>query len=1197
MGLTKIELIGFKSFADKETILFENGVTGIVGPNGCGKSNVADAIKWVIGETSAKQLRGSSMTDVIFNGTENRKSVSSCEVSLFFDNKDGAFKQLPFEEVIFTRKLYRDGESAYFINREQARLKDIINNLHDVGISKEGYSIIGQGKVADIMSSKPEDRRAIFEEAVGIAKAKKDKIDSERSLEKTRENIRQQALRVADLEKRLAPKAAAAEKTNEYNRLAKELKFHEINTYIYNYESANGKREVINKKIDEIKEEIFSFTSALNEAQHNYNVHSAEAGSADGQIAELNAVILDKTVGVTKREGEAQVFNERISFLKTEIDRLIKENTSARFSIENLNADDKECDERKKELEKSVADISEQISALNSEISALTLKIDEGEMEQLSAHNKALESAENLAKVMQSLGSLEAEQSVISERQKEVIQKLNELKEKYKQTVFSKEKCETALKEKEELLALYKDKCDKKEQEIAETDDKTEALSEKIYNLNSELSALQSKYNVYQRIKDSYEGYNGVVQRVMKDATTNSSLKNKIKGLVASVINTEKAYEIAIETALGAAAQYVITQTPDDAKYVLEYLKVNKIGRLTCLPLNSVKPRYDAPETRSAKRERGAVGLATELVKFNDEFAPVVQHLLGNTLICQDNDSALRIAKTYRFGFKIVTLDGQVYNPNGSMTGGSVKQTSSGLLSAGQQVGDIEKVLGEKSRLMLDLKKQKDALVEKSDRLFEELNELNSKSSTVKGEVASLKEQLAGISSVYETIKADIDSYTEALKIVNEKLSGLSSQYSDASKGNKMLLEERNAISSDSQKQKENFDALKRQKEELVEKRTLLQTELAEKRQELINIDGEKKKIALSIKGYYEQIEKNNSLIAVDNEKISSAQKDADKKALSEEEQAEIDSLKKELEKLTARKNELNELIRQDEEKRMYLNEQINALNEKRHAQENGLIKIDSDLEFLQEKVYSSYQLDYEECKEFKAEEYNLDEGAQEMKRLRTRINFLGPINPTAPEEYEADNNEYLTLLAQKEDMEKGADDMDKAVKILTEDLQKKFDKGFAQIREYFKTIFKVMFGGGDADLVVEPIEEGEDPLDAGIEIKAQPPGKSLKSISLLSGGEQALTAIAILFAILKLRPLPFCVLDEIEAPLDDANVARFANYLKKFSEDTQFIVITHKKPTMERADALYGVTMPEKGVSKTVSVKITDVDRMGLNK
>ena len=1197
MGLTKIELVGFKSFADKETIVFENGVTGIVGPNGCGKSNVADAIKWVIGETSAKQLRGSSMTDVIFNGTENRKAISYCEVSLFFDNKDNSFKELPFEEVIFTRKLYRDGESAYFINREQARLKDIINNLHDVGISKEGYSIIGQGKVSDIMSSKPEDRRAIFEEAVGIAKAKKNKLETERSLQKTREFIRQQAVRVSDLEKRLAPKAAAAEKTNEFNRLSKELKFHEINNYVYNYESANGKREALNRKIDGIKEEISSFTSALNEAQYQYNQHSAESGSLDGEMATLNAKILDKTVGATQKEGEVKVYNERISFLKTEIDRLIKENTSARFSIENLMNDDKEDGEKRQVLEEEIKVLSEKISDLNSKISSLTIKIDEGELEQESAHNKALESAENLAKVMQSLGSLEAEQSVITARQKEVVEKLNELKEKYKQTVFAKEKCENQLKEKEETLSVYKEKCDKKEQEIASIDDKIESLGEKMFNLNSELSALQSKYSVYSRIKDSYEGYNGVVQRIMKDAKTNSNLNSKIKGLVASVISTEKNYEVAIETALGASAQHVITSTPDDAKYVLEYLKVNKIGRLTCLPLTSVKPRTDMQDTKSAKRERGAIGLATELIRFDEEFRPIVQHLLGNTLICQDTESALRIAKAYRFAFKIVTLDGQVYNPNGSMTGGTVKQNSSGLLSAGQQVGDLEKVIGEKSRLMIDLKRQKDELTSKSESLFEELNSLNESYSTLKQEISDIKEKLAGITTAYDTVKADIDSYTEALKIINEKLSGLSSQYSDASKGNKKLMEERNAISSDSVKQKENFDALKREKDELVEQRTVLQTELAEKRQELINLEGEKKKIAISIKAYQEQIEKNNALISADNQKISDIQKDADKKALSEEEQAELNSLKEELNKLLERKKELNELLKQDEEKRTYLNGQITDLNEKKHVQENGLVKIDSDLEFLGEKVYSSYQLTYPECIEFKQEGYDVENGLQEMKRLRTRINFLGPINPNAPQEYEDDNNEYLTLLAEKEDAEKGADDIDKAVKLITDDLQKRFNQGFSQIRDYFKTIFKVMFGGGDADLCIEPVEEGQDPLDAGIEIKAQPPGKSLKSISLLSGGEQALTAIAILFAILKLRPLPFCVLYEIEAPLDDANVARFANYLKKFSEDTQFIVITHKKPTMERADALYGVTMPEKGVSKTVSVKLTDVDRMGLNK
>ena len=1195
MGLTKIELIGFKSFADKEVIVFEKGVTGIVGPNGCGKSNVSDAIRWVIGETSAKQIRGSSMQDVIFNGTENRKSQSFCEVSLFFDNKEHQFPNLPYEEVIFTRKLYKSGESCYFINREQARLRDIVNNFHDVGVSKDGYSIIGQGKVSDIMSSKPEDRRAIFEEAVGIAKTKKEKNDSQRSLERAKDSIRQHAIRVSDIEKRLAPKAAAAEKTKEFNKLSEELKHHEINTYISNYESANGKREVINGRIALINEQTTALTTSLNQTQYNYNAHSAEINQADGDIARVNAKILEKSIGITQKEGDMKLFNERIGFLNAEIDRLVKENTSARFEIENLISEDKSLNAKKQDCEKNISSLNEKISALNVKINSLSLKINETEQEQESAQNKALQSAESLAKIMQSIGSLEAEQSVLLERQKETVQKVTELKEKFREESIKKQKIEQELAQKETKLSAYRQKSEDKEQEVAQIDNRLEELADKLYTLNSELSGMQSKYNVYSHIKETYEGYNAVVQRLMKDSKNDRTLQSKIKGVVASVISTNKEYEVAIETALGAATQNIITQTPDDAKYILEYLKRNKAGRLTCLPITSVKPRVNALDTKDACSERGAIGLATDLVEYSDEYENVVRFLLGNTLICKDNDSALAIAKRYRFGFKIVTLDGQIYSPNGSMTGGSSKSNQSSLLSVENQVTQMEKFITAKSREMLMLKQRKDELSLKSESLIAELDTINEHMGEVKQEVADLKEKLAVCTATCDNLQADLSGYTEAVKILNERLEQITYKFSDAEKGNEKLQAEREAMAGQSQKQKENIDSVKKEREDLIEQRSEYQAELAKFSQELVSIEAEIARISATIANAKERIIKNNESISADNEIIANLKNDANKKALSEEEQAELASLREELTKLEERKKELNALVKEDEAKRQELSEKISACIEKKHKEEEGLIKIDTDLEYLQDRVYTSYGIGYEECKEFKVEEYDLENGAQEIKRLRTRINFLGPINPTAPEEYEAENSEYLTLLAQKEDMEKAAGDLDQAVKVLSEEMTKQFNKGFGQIREYFKTIFKVLFGGGDADLIIEEVAEGEDPLDAGIEIKAQPPGKSLKSISLLSGGEQALTAIAILFAILKLRPLPFCVLDEIEAPLDDANVARFANYLKKFSEETQFIVITHKKPTMERADALYGVTMPEKGISRTVSVKLTEVEKMDL--
>ncbi len=1189
MNFTKIEIIGFKSFANKTEIRFDHGITGIVGPNGCGKSNVADAIRWVLGEQSAKNMRGTSMQDVIFNGTQNRKALSYCEVSLFFDNSNGIFKSEEYSEVILTRKLFRSGESEYFINKKQRRRIDIVNLLHECGLSKEGYTIIGQNKVTEILSSKPADRRAIFEEAVGIAKTKADRLEAERKLQKTQDNITRFSDICMDLERQLAPLSRQAETARTYNAYAADLKKHEVNAYLYKVENSAGAKSAIQERLDEINKNLASKTEELEKAERLYSESVASQSKLDEEIKKLNEDILEKTVGVESQKGQANLYSQKIEFFNAEIERLKAENQANQAKINEYTSTlaDKKSFNIKAEAE--LDSLVLKTEQLGSRLVALITEINEWESANKIATNKQIESLARLSDIRSSISSLSTEKDVLAKQKTETEEKIEALNTKLstattEKTVLS----ENLLSVNRELASLI-DEIEASENGVKVTNDKVVAVANSIYSLNNSITTLEANEKFYHGLKESFEGFQEAVRRLMAAAKEDKQVEKRIKGVVASILHTEKNYETAIEIALGNAIQNIVTANEDDTKFLIEYLKRNNMGRATFLPLTSVKPRLDSAEALNACREKGALGMAAKFVTYNSCFEPVIRFLLGNTLVCDNLDNATNIARKYRFAFKIVTLEGDVLSPQGSMTGGSRRQNAANILSMDTKLEDIKKNLDNFRAQYEAANKKKKQHEVTLEALRQELEQMKQTQNDKKAEHSVLKEKLSQCETTISETEEEITAYKEVLKAINTRLTEISRKYSDIEEGSQSLEEQSKNNSENKEKDENYYNELKAERDKLVNENTECKTRKASLSSQVESNKAEIARLSEDVSVLRSLIRDNDNNINKDNEIVHKLKSDMESIMLSTEDQQIVNNLREALRKAEIKKERVGLNIETANANKEELNGVINALTQDKLKEEFNLEKVDTDLQNSASRLMDEYNLTYEDCLELKEESYDFRSSNSEIEKLKRKIRGLGPINANAIEDYEAINSVYQDNILQKEDLEKGADDLRKGIAALTEEMTTKFNSGFEIIRSNFRKIFKELFGGGSADLLLD-YENCDDPLEAGVEIVAEPPGKKLQKISLLSGGEMALTAIAILFAILRLCPMPFCVLDEIEAALDEANVERFARYLKNFSAETQFIVITHKKVTMELADALFGVTMQEKGVSSIVSVELADI-------
>ena len=1188
-----IKLVGFKSFADKTEIPLTDGVTCIVGPNGCGKSNVADAIRWVLGEQSAKMMRGSQMMDVIFNGTEKRKKMSFCEVTLTFDNTNRIF-DYDADELEMTRRLYRDGTSEYLLNQQPSRMKILTGLLHGAGAAKEGYSIIGQGRIAQIMNSRPEERRSIFEEATGIVVFKDRKADAERKLSYSKDNLFVYAQRMQEVERQLTPLSRAADNARKYNDLYSNLRMHEINTYIYRHDGAAGEREKINSRIDKINAAINENTELANSLLADYEKCREALSGADGVLKSLNEERLAFTVGIERSSGESKLFRERANAVKYKLQQAQEELAfSAKRTVE-LDREIRRSEDYDKKNSERIERLTAASEQLKSEIASLSESIASYEVMTGEHRKKVMDAFKDLTEIKENIGSLSAKKELLKERLDEMAEAMQNIqsehermKREYSEVLASQENLNKLLGGENELT-------EKAREAVNAANEKFQTYVRRIYDAEAQISSLEQSLRTYTALRDKFEGYVYSVRRLMSDAKSNTQLSSRIMGLIADVVSCDQEYEVAIETAFGGAMQNVITETRDDARYLIQYLKSNRAGQVTFLPIEALRPRYESQQIKSACNEMGAVGLAIDLVRYDKKYENVIHNLLGNTLICDDIQSATIIAGRYPRAFKIVTLDGDLIATSGSMTGGSRRENSANLLANERKLKDIsDEIAMKRTTLVRAEEKKKEAEGELASARAAS-RELEEKLQNARLELATANQKLSNLMVNITDKESEYSVYKQSRAQIESKLAELDSEYSSTSKGASTLSEQSDRASSEMDSVSEQYEQTTKERNRKMEKLNAMQVEIASLESAIKSNRESAQRSAAEKDSLIKKAASLQALVPDMQRELSDFLDRAARAALSDDEQKKLDGLVAKIAEVEERKKTLNARVMEIDKARLDTAAEGEHLTEKLHAQELALQKVDADLDFLQQRIEEEYHEDYEGCLKYKVENYDISTSASSIANYKRQITMLGPVNPTAIEEFEELNERHEKMLSEKADLEKAIDDLEKALNEIRDQMLKIFNEGFNTINENFKRTFKELFGGGRAELQLD-YSNCEDPLDAGVEIVACPPGKNLTKISLLSGGEQALTAIAILFAIIQMRPMPFCVLDEIEAALDDANVGRYASFLKKFAEKTQFIVITHRKPTMEKADVLFGVTMEEKGVSKIVSVKLSEVEsRLG---
>ena len=1200
MNFKRLELVGFKSFADKTIIEFDSGTTAIVGPNGCGKSNVADSIRWVLGEQSSKLLRGSNMQDVIFAGTENRKSLSYAEVTMVLDNSDRTLN-IDYNEVALTRKLYRSGDSEYLINNTQCRLKDIVDILHDSGMGRDGYSIIGQGKVSEIVNAKPESRRVIFEEAAGISKFKARKIEASRKLERTRDNLSRARDILSEIERQLTPLKNQAENAKKYLNLKEILKRAEINNYIYQYDNASSNKEEISLRIKAIDEETALKTEDLNNVVLKYNESFDKIQNIDRDINKLYGQMIDLKVELEKSSSEVQVYNEKLNSLNQDVMRINVDLNNFKNSLvvlnENLNAKTSKKQENLKKVEDLNLESEEIRAKYLSVVDELTKSEDLSEQNQRDMFN-----------ALSKLSDYKAEFSKLTNERENNQRKLEEIdaeinSENLKNLEFSKQSASINVK----LADLNKNKGEIKDKvnynlsKYNENILKLRNVEEKILNLNNSLATLSSRKKLLTDLEKDYEGFNNTVKNLLKQSEENKALSSKFVGVVANLMQVPQMYETAIEMALGNAVQNVVTENETQANEIIDHLKQNKMGRATFLPLTSLKPRRIDERFLQKLKIRGCYGVASNLISYDKKLSNIFESLLGATVIVNDLPLAISLAKECSYSFKIVTLEGDIINPAGSITGGSKKSSVSNIIGRAREIEEIDTNLLKLEAGLKENQKLKDSLLLSNEEYQNSVRELNEKLRNIELEIATESEKQTALNAKQFEIESETKLLKESYNKINGELTELDSKIIEIEAIIKSVNTNQAKASSSINQTQLQFTNLKQERDNYNEKITQIKVQIATLNSENlaltdeeIRLNNEIENASLKITECEESLSKLTRQIDLINAKIEASKNNETYKRC----EAKIKEVQAKLDSLDDYKAKLQATIKELEEDRVNFTTHLTKLQNKRNNEELNLTKIDTELENMQERVWEEYELTYSSALEYKVEDYNLHDGLIEANKTKREIDKLGYVNVNAIEESIALNERYTELNAQIEDLTKAEEDTSKVIRELNSEMVNRFTSEFEKINTNFKRIFKELFGGGSAELIlVKPEKEGEeegsvcDILEAGVDIIAQPPGKSLKNLSLLSGGEMALTAIAILFAILKLKPMPFCLLDEIEAALDDANVFRFAKYLKRFSSETQFIVITHRKPTMELADRLYGVTMQEKGVSKIVSVKLSDIE------
>ncbi len=1180
MYLKSIEVNGFKSFANKINFKFNNGITGIVGPNGSGKSNVGDAVRWVLGEQSAKQLRGSKMEDVIFSGTELRKPQGSAYVAITLDNSDHKLP-IDFNEVTVARRVYRSGESEYLINGVVSRLKDVTRLFFDTGIGKEGYSIIGQGQIEKILSGKPEERRELFDEAAGIVKYKKNKAATEKQLEAERDNLSRVTDILRELEKQVGPLKEQSETARRYLIFKDELKKLDINAFLLDADYNKEQLKDIEEKLNIVEEDSTRLRELYDQAKEEYDRIEALLENYDVKIDEAKNDIHEKKLNNQKFEGEINLLNQQILSYRQNETNVNEQYDKVTKELANHQEELKKLYEVKAELDEKLDNADEVLDEATNSYENLKQQIVAKEEEIESSKSDIIEFLNEGGTLKAKVGRYDTMLESLNLRKTQLNQKYLENKSEEERFNSEKTSLETGLGKIDNDITSFNKDLASVTAKLEDNNSRINSSNNDITNYNNRIISLKSKKESLRNLTERYEGYGNSIKRVMEQKANNP----KIIGVVADIITVDKKYETAIETALGGSIQNIVTEDDVTAKKMIEYLKQNKFGRATFLPINSIVDR--SYTNNDVTKEKGVIGLASSLVTSDKKYSTIINHLLGRIIVVDTIDNAIIISRKYKQSLRIVTLEGELINPGGAMTGGTFKN-SSNLLGRKRELeeidAEIEKLragIDELSKLVETLSNEKESLKKSREELYDKLQQLEIKKNTYMLNLEQATTKLEDIQKIYASI--------------NRENNDIASQITDIDNNKKELYDS-------NKKQEEAVKDLEKRiqqlEEELVNDKAAL--EKASDKINSLNIDFN------TVKQQYDfnmqnisrvRAEENNAketintlkikLTAGNEEILNLSNKIQELKAVSEENIRIINIKEQKLQELSAEKATLSDSHKEFFKKRDELSEQINGLDKSAFKLNASIEKISEKSENLTNYMWEEYELTYNMATEFKDDTLtDISALKREISAVKGKIKQLGDVNVNAIEDYKAVSERYEFLKSQHDDITKAEENLVGIIAELDRSMKEQFAEKFKEIRIMFAQVFKELFGGGKADL--ELVDE-EDLLETGIKINAQPPGKKLQNMMQLSGGEKSLTAIALLFAIQSLKPSPFCLLDEIEAALDDSNVKRFAKYLNKLTKDTQFIVITHRKGTMEAADILYGITMQEKGVSTLVSVNMIE--------
>ena len=1180
MYLKRLEMQGFKSFADKTVIEFRPGITSVVGPNGSGKSNISDAIRWILGEQSMKSLRGTKSFDLIFAGTAARKSLGFAEASLVFDNQDGSLP-IEYSEVTVTRKIYRSGETGYYINKVPCRLKDVLTLFMDTGIGKDGYSIIGQGKIDEILSNKSEDRRHIFEEAAGIVKFRTRKEESEKKLERTKLNLLRINDILAEIETNIEPLKAQSEKAKKYLSLREELKDIEIGLFLYNIEKYKQSLEELVADEETMSESLNLEEGKLEKIKQLKEGLKTRIDEITEKIENMSNIGFESQKKIESLNSDINVANTRIENNIENSNRYEKEIGETRNKIEELEQELTQKKERHESLQENRKKFQTELKQKEEELEKLTEKLSSKELEIEDKKKNVETNTDKKYELQAIISKLKSDKENLEKREKQLNSEIEAGISELDKTRLVKADIQKGFQEIESKRNSVLSELNKISAKKEERETKLKSFESNINATGSEYRIKESRLKFLVETEKEKEGYIKSVKALLKDCDNIKELGKGMHGVLANIVSVPKEYETAIEMCLGASLQNIVTETEQDAKKLVEHLRQNNLGRASFLPISSVRGKKI--DNIKAK-ENGVVGVAADLLKFDKKYEQIIYNLLGRTVIVNNMDNAIKVAKQNGYTFRIVTVDGDVINPSGAITGGSVAKKTVNILGRSREIESLEKELKQLKEKLAKLESEKTSFLNESKDSIEEAESFERELQEIEITYATEKQRVKSIDENIEKLENRLNKFKQELEDIKAQKENAKKNTTNAEQEITKLEEKNTELSKIIQE----FAELNKNDQKYIDD---LNFDITNLKISVSSFDESESSIEEMSAMIKQEIENNKK--SIENKKVSMEQIKTDNENLKtkiEETEKEIEKVKQDvensgtkIEKLKQERIDKNEKLNLREEEQVKEIEVTQELKAQIAKMEVKKTKIEEDLNYTINTMWDEYELTPNAVENYKKPD-NIAHTQKRVKELRQDIRDLGSVNVDSIEEYKSLKQRYDFMCEQRLDLENTMSKLRSMIQEMTTAMKEQFKTQFEIINKNFSEVFQELFGGGKATL---SLADEENILECGIEITVQPPGKKLQNMMLLSGGERAFTAIALLFAILKINPAPFCVLDEIEAALDDVNVFRFAEYLKNYTENTQFLVITHRKGTMEAADTVYGVTMEENGISKLLSMKL----------